>query len=487
MYLFIIYIIILSISFTITITANDVTVNIKNITIPTVNYFPYIYNCGGKFLKYKLPCLNLSEVNFSDVIDKDHVSIELESEFIKVVILPAMGRVYSIKYKPTGHEVLWKNDIARPGGANNDLGWWLWIGGIEYTLPGEEHGYTWALDWDWKIVNDIDDNNNNNPVVITTVIEPTTGVKEELKFQIRPANLAALTTFVDIHNPSLTFEAHFAHWTNVPMVPGGLNQLTDNTEFFVPTKLISVAKRWEQNLGPHIQSWETCPLRFIKNWVNGTRMGDFMAKNMTDGFFGAYSHDSNEGVVRVFDITKTPGLDTWTYGFHPNHTVPMGSGKNSNGYAEMWGGNVRNFPDEKATLGVNQSVSWIESVYAFHQTSGISFSNSLFTSYATIENISLGNNLKQKQQKVNLSLCPTTIFKKGSIMIKIVEKKNNKNIVLANRKINTGITPQSVLQNEIFNIILNDDDSIIEIIVYSNKYDGGYLFKEIGRFEPNVS
>ena len=59
---------------------------------------------------------------------------------------------------------------------------------------------------------------------------------------------------------------------------------------------------------------------------------------------------------------------------------------------------------------------------------------------------------------------------------------------MANRKINTGITPQSVLQNEIFNIILNDDDnSIIEIIVYSNKYDGGHLFKEIGRFEPNVS
>ena len=44
-----------------------------------------------------------------------------------------MGRVYSIFHKPTGHHLLWKNDIAWPGGANNKLGWWLWIGGIEYT------------------------------------------------------------------------------------------------------------------------------------------------------------------------------------------------------------------------------------------------------------------------------------------------------------------------------------------------------------------
>ena len=55
-----------------------------------------------------------------------------------------MGRVYSLVSKVTGHETLWRNDVARPGGANNKLGWWLWIGGIEYTLPGEEHGYTYV-------------------------------------------------------------------------------------------------------------------------------------------------------------------------------------------------------------------------------------------------------------------------------------------------------------------------------------------------------
>lgn len=188
------------------ISTSETTINVNyNYTIPTVNYFPYIYNCEGK---YKLPCLNLTQVNFSDIVQKQHVSIVMETEYIKVTILPEMGRVYSIYYKTTGHEVLWKNDIARPGGANNDLGWWLWIGGIEYTLPGEEHGFTWALKWDWKILYDTN-------VVVLSIVEPTTGLVEELHLS---TTAAVLKTKIRIYNPSLKLVAKFAHWTNVPMV-----------------------------------------------------------------------------------------------------------------------------------------------------------------------------------------------------------------------------------------------------------------------------
>lgn len=60
--------------------------------------------------------------------------VVLETEYARVVLLPKMGRVFSVLHKPTGHQLLWRNDVAWPGGANNALGWWLWIGGIEYAI-----------------------------------------------------------------------------------------------------------------------------------------------------------------------------------------------------------------------------------------------------------------------------------------------------------------------------------------------------------------
>ena len=80
-----------------------------------------------------MPTLNLSAVDYSRVVNKSHAAIELESAELLVVLLPAMGRVYRVVNKDTAHDVLWRNDIARPGGANNKLGWWLWLGGVEYT------------------------------------------------------------------------------------------------------------------------------------------------------------------------------------------------------------------------------------------------------------------------------------------------------------------------------------------------------------------
>ena len=67
-------------------------------------------------------------------------------------------------------------------------------------------------------------------------------------------------------------------------------------------------------MGPSPQAWPGNPLRFIANWP---KMGDLMADGLSAGFFSAYSHDAEEGVVRVFDPLKNPGVDMWTYAFHP--------------------------------------------------------------------------------------------------------------------------------------------------------------------------
>ena len=103
--------------------------------IPQVDYEPAIYYSEGD----PYPHVDFSKVNRDTVVQKEHQAVILENEYIRLSLLPDMGRVYSLIYKPTGHEEFWHNDVVNVGGGVNDTGWWMWIGGVEYDLPGDEH------------------------------------------------------------------------------------------------------------------------------------------------------------------------------------------------------------------------------------------------------------------------------------------------------------------------------------------------------------
>lgn len=331
-----------------------------NVVIPQVDFEGAIFYEKDD----PLPHLDFRKIGWDRVVKKSHRAILLENEYLQVMILPEMGRVYSMVFKPTGSETLWHNDVARPGKANNPTGWWLWLGGIEYTLAGDEHGTTWALPWQHKIVED----SLTRKALRIGVKEPITGLKESITFSLYPG-ISYLEAEVQINNPgSETVE--FAHWVNPMWAPGGLNELTDHTEFILPTSRILVEKRWQMNLGPSPQPWPDNPLRYIENW----KIGDIMADGLEAGFYGTYSHEKAEGVVRVFDPLKNPGVDIWTYGFHPEN-IPMGSGSPSKGYVEMWGGTVRHFPNELDSLGAGSFLQWTEWIYPIQKTSGLSHAN----------------------------------------------------------------------------------------------------------------
>ena len=106
------------------------------------------------------------------VVEKRHRAVTLDNEYLHVTVLPEMGRVYSMVFRPTGSETLWHNDMVQPGKANNETGWWLWLGGIEYTLPKDEHGTTWALPWNYSILED----SPKRKALRMEVTEPGTGL-----------------------------------------------------------------------------------------------------------------------------------------------------------------------------------------------------------------------------------------------------------------------------------------------------------------------
>jgi len=361
------------------------------LVIPQVDYEPAIYYAEDD----PYPHVDFSQVNQDTVVHKEHRTVILENEYVRLTLLPDMGRVYSLIYKPTGHEQFWRNDIVTVGGGMNDAGWWIWIGGAEYTLPGDEHGTTWATPWKWEILED----SSARKTVRMQVRELGTGLEETLDVSLLPGR-AWYEATITIANPTDT-TVHYAHWINPQWTPGGRNELTDSTEFIIPTDRILIEERWQKNMGPSPQDWAHNPLRFISGWKN---MGDLMADGLYAGFYSAYSHDEEEGIVRIFDPEKTPGVDIWTYGYHTTR-IPMGSGAPNKGYAEMWGGTSRLYPHERKPLAPGASVRWTEWMYPYQDTGGLTFADC---------DLAVNFRVDLTQKRAVLGLCPAAAWDGGA-------------------------------------------------------------------------
>ncbi len=354
------------------------------LTVPQVDYEPAIYYRQGD----PYPHLDFARVNNDRVVRKQHVAVILENDYVRLTLLPQMGRVYALYYKPTGHDELWRNDIVTVGGGLNDTGWWIWIGGVEYTLPGDEHGTTWSTPWTWAVL----ENSQRRKTVRMQVEELGTGLRETIDVSLYPAR-AYYEARIRIANPT-DMTVHYAHWVNPQWTPGGHNELTDNTEFIIPTEKILIAGKWQENMGPSPQPWAGNRYRFIKGWA---KMGDLMADDLTEGFYSAYSHDEEEGIVRVFDKEKTPGVDVWSYGYRTTR-IPMGSGAPNKGYVEMWGGTSKLYPDETRPLHPGASVEWTEWMYPYHGTKGLTFAD---------RELAVNFRLDPSVRRLVLGVCPS--------------------------------------------------------------------------------
>ena len=152
-------------------------------------------------------------------------SIVLENRYIRLTILPERGNVCSLIYKVTGHEQFFIPTTAHALGSPNKLGWWFVLGGVEYTLPDEEHGSTWAAEWDWSIT----ENSETKKTVQMSVRETESGLEERLSISVY-ADKTYYEAELEIRNPT-AWATRFQHWINPMWAPGGQGQLTPATEF----------------------------------------------------------------------------------------------------------------------------------------------------------------------------------------------------------------------------------------------------------------
>ena len=304
-------------------------------------------------------------------------AIVLENKYIRLTLLPDKGKPYSFVYKVTGHEELFIPTVAQVFGSPNRLGWWYGLGGVEYTMPDEEHGDTWAADWEWKIVED----SPGRKTIRMKVRELRHGLIEIIDVSIVP-DKAHYEAAVRIENPT-DKPIDFQHWINPMWAPGGRGEITIHTEFIMPTRNCYVTERpfneWMLAYDPEgsrIQPYGDSPLRFLPGWKN---IGDLLAWKLEHGFYSAFSHDEDEGIVRVFPKEKNPGCNIWAWGIDPKpETRKHFSGSETcRGYVEMWGGITRGF-DEYHRLNPGETISWVEWMFPYHQTDGLHFANQDF-------------------------------------------------------------------------------------------------------------
>ena len=248
------------------------------------------------------------------------------------------------------------------------------LGGVEYTLPDEEHGDTWAAEWDWEVIED----SPSRKTIRMEGMERRHGLVETIDISIFP-DKAFYEAAIKIKNPTSKF-IDFQHWINPMWTPGGRGEITPRTEFVMPTQNVYVTERrfndWMLAYDPkrsRVQPLEDSPLRYLLGWKS---TGDLLAWKLEHGFYSAFSHEEDEGIVRIFPKEINPGCNIWAWGIDPKtETRELFSGSETClGYVEMWGGITHGF-EEYYRLNPGEEMTWEEWMYPYYSTKGLHFAN----------------------------------------------------------------------------------------------------------------
>lgn len=298
------------------------------------------------------------------IVTRTFQTYVLENEYVKATLVPEFGgRVISLIYKPTGHEMLYRNPVGVPYGIGKGYFTYDWLmvyGGIFPTLPGPEHGKAWLHPWKAEVTEQSeqaitvkmhwkDDFRIWTPMNFART-RAASGIEADFSVTLRRGS-SALETLVQLTNPSpeeLTYE----YWTNVGLAPGSDPQdpkTTSGAELIVPVRCVQMAS-WSVGIASDEErcsgsrTYALNNLRWFKNWGD---MGiayaspDMQGKN----FWGVINHDNEEGLIRVANNRETPGLKIWTFGYKSTEADVNDRYQSARPFVELWAGRGLQFFD----------------------------------------------------------------------------------------------------------------------------------------------
>lgn len=296
----------------------------------------------------------------------------MENEWLKVTLLPELGgRVYQCIFKPTGHNIFYQNPVVKPSPwGPSEQGGWLAVGGMEWDLPVEEHGYEWGIPWEYRISSDAEG-------AEVTVWDSTASDRLRAQITIRlPANAAYFSVSPRIENPTPN-GVNYKFWLNAMLSPAGTNRLSSRLRFVLDADWVTVHSRGDKTLPGEQQamSWPDYAGRdmsLISQWQGW--FGFFQWPQAAGDFIAVYDEEADRGVVRSYPAQVAHGSKGFGFGWGDKALLPSLYTDDGSAYVEIHGGVAPTFADY-AYLEAGQHLEWTERWYPLAGLGGLVTAN----------------------------------------------------------------------------------------------------------------
>ncbi len=352
---------------------DEVEVRETTISIASYIYQPYLQEAFDA--TRGVPYLWLDRSAYGELSAESTVltpfrAVVLENRYLRLTILPELGgRIYECVFKPKDQNIFYRNQVLKPtswGPLSRDENWWLAAGGMEWAFPVSEHGYEWGIPWSYSI----------EPSANETTVRVSDSAEARLRMSVEIAlapNQAYFIIRPHIENPTSS-AISYQYWTNALLTLGS-RSMSPHTEFIYPGDAIIVHSAGPASGLPGERMripwpvWEGRDLSRYENWVDW--LGFFVPEPSGD-FVGAYNHDTELGVARIFPRQEVPGVKLFAWGQESAYGFEYTD--DGSQYFEIWGGPNRTFwPEDDLILGPGESRSWTEYWYPFQDIGGLGF------------------------------------------------------------------------------------------------------------------
>ena len=329
-------------------------------------------------------------------------AVVLENRYLSLTFLPELGgRLYKCTVKSTGQNIFYQNPVLKPsywGPLSREQNWWLAAGGMEWALPVHEHGYEWGVLWAYNV----EEHSDGVSIVLSDNTAEAGFGNDRVWAQIRvtlPDDRAYFIVEPRLVNPTGTAAA-FQFWLNAALTLGA-DSMSAGTDFYYPTEQMVVHSTGDDGLPGERQtmSWpvhEGRDLSHYRNWRNW--LGVFVPE-VQQGYAGAYNHDTDLGIVRIFPPAIARGLKLFAFGSDFAARAEYTDGGSE--YFEMWAGPCKTFwGEDDLVLDAGQSLHWSEVWLPFTNIGGLDRANAeaVVTANAQDGQVRLGIAVSRRQQ-----------------------------------------------------------------------------------------
>lgn len=238
--------------------------------------------------------------------DKEYEAVFLENEFLKVMVLPALGgRIQRAYDKTNGYDFVYYNHVIKSALVGL-TGPWI-SGGIGFNWP-QHHRPTTYLPVDYVL----DEKEDGSVSVLLHDVDQMYGTKGITKIALYPGK-AYIEITGQLYNRTAMPQT-FLWWAN-PAVP-----VNENTQSIFPPDVHAVMDHGKRDVSRFPIATGVYYKRDYSEGVDISRYKNipvptsYMAEKSKYDFVGGYDYGVGAGILHVADHHVSPGKKQWTWG-----------------------------------------------------------------------------------------------------------------------------------------------------------------------------